>query len=312
MFAVHAYKSYESEINPLILMTQFLSVLTFKKNNPSIPFKLYVDTPTLQIMNEFELSLIYDEINVSVLDKYPYDSISERFWASPKLWVMKHINEPFIMMDTDLIWHDKVEDYLEYDLTYLHLEPSASYPYPHKLSKPNGFKWDWNLIESFGQSLPMNCALCVWNNIDLKKEYVYTYFDFVMNNPAMLNISDEDFWFIHKHGLQMTAEQWLLAAYAYYWNKYVSEIKTHSLVNMLAFPDWVRPYNPNEKWDNALQSMGDHVFHLWGAKAYYEEGDYQSHIRVVNELYDATQNIIGIESREWGVFQRIIDKLPTL
>lgn len=312
MFAVHAYKSYEGEINPLVLMTQVLSVLTFKKNNPSIPFKLYVDTPTLHMMNEFEIPLIYDEVNVGVLDKYPSDRISDKFWASPKLWVMKHINEPFIMMDNDLIWHDKVEDYLDFDLTYLHLEPSASYPYPHKISKPNGFKWEWDLIESFGQSLPMNCALTIWNNIDLKKEYVYTYFDFVLDNPAMMNTVNEDWWFIHKHGMQITIEQWMLGAYCYYWNKFVEPIKTHSLLNMLAFPDWIQAYDPNQDPSVAFESMNKHVFHLWGAKAYYEDGEIDKHIKVVNELYNATQSITGAESREWFIFESITDKLPQL
>ena len=74
-----------------------------KKNNPNIPFKLYTDTKTLTIYNRFGISGIYDEINTEVLDEYPSDRISENFWASPKLWVMKHITDPFIMMNGDIL-----------------------------------------------------------------------------------------------------------------------------------------------------------------------------------------------------------------
>lgn len=293
MFAVHAYKSSSDDMNTLILMTQFLSVITFKKNNPNIPFKLYTDTKTLTIYNRFGISGIYDEINTEVLDEYPSDRISENFWASPKLWVMKHITDPFIMMDTDLIWHDVVDDYLSYDLVYLHQEPGTSYPYPNRLSYPDGFDWNDGLLDSFGQSQPINCALCVWNNIDFMKNYVDVYFEFVLDNPGTMNLMDGDMRFIHESGVQITSEQWLLGACEYYWDSNVSKLNTHSLLNILAFPDVLKPYNPNEPREVAMQSLNEHIFHLWGAKSYFDKGDYEGHIQVCDDLTSAISSHVA-------------------
>lgn len=311
MFAVHAYKSYSDEINPLILMTQFLSVLRFKKNNPSYKFKLYTDSKTLSIYKKYGIDSAYDSINTIILDNYPSDRISPKMWASPKLWVMKHINEPFIMVDADLIWHGVVEDYLDYDLSYLHLESPLNYVMPNRLRFTNGFSWDTPMLEGFSQSLPMNCALCIWNNVEILRGYVNLYFDAVLDSNISYVSSDGDEFFIHRHGLQTTMEQWMLSAYSYYFDTKVSNIKTHSILDMMAYTEHLTSYNPNLDRGICKEDASTKIFHLWGAKVYFQDGEYEKHESVVWELQTALEQIIDNDYHQ-SILDTLLQSLPQI
>ena len=293
MIAIHAYKqTRDIELNHLVLLTQYMSVITFKKNNPTHQFVLYTDSNTLLKYKEFGIHAIYDQINTTILDSYPTEDISKNFWASPKLWVMMHMNSPFVIMDTDLIWHGKVTDHLDYSFSYLHRESPTIYPLPHQIESREDWNWDNNIKEGFNHTHPINCALLIFNDLDFVKKYTKYYFDFVKNNTGELLVSEDDLYFINKFGAQITMEQWLLAAMEYRENKFGNNVTSYSILDLMAYNNRLTHYDFNKSNDTVYSEIEKYIYHLWGAKSHYEKGEYVLHGNVSNYLLNGCYTLI--------------------
>ena len=119
-----------------------------------------------------DMDTLYDEVNTEVLDEYPSDKISKDYWSSPKLWVMKHQEEPFLMLDTDLVLHNITPDVLERaQVSFLHTESPTTYAFPSVLNKPKAFKWsDWDVM-AFINTMPANCAAICFTDMEFLKRY---------------------------------------------------------------------------------------------------------------------------------------------
>lgn len=279
MIGVHAYAAKVS-LHPLVTLTQVLSILQFKRFNPTRELHLYTDSKTLKMYQEFGIDKMYDVVNTSVLNNYPKNRISTSFWATPKLWVMKHMTQPFAMIDVDLSWKEDLSEYEKYDMTYLHRESSVLYPLPHRITKPYGFEWSDDEKLGFRESLPINCGVTTWTNMEMLKEYVNRYFDFVLDNKGEMILDQQDLFYIDKTGAQITAEQWLLASIDYNWTTFKGA-KTRSIINMLSFNFLNRTYDFTVS--HSTPSVNT-VYHLWGAKKFYDNGEYSAHLQVVNKL----------------------------
>lgn len=305
MIGIHAYSS-KADIHPLVGLTQLLSILNFKKFNQDLELHLYTDTVTLAKYQKLGLSGLYDSINTTVLDNYPKNRVSSSFWATPKLWVMKHINQPFAMIDVDLAWKENISKYFEFDMSYLHRESTVMYPLPHRLTSPYGFKWNQNQMIGFRESLPINCGVTVWTNMKMLKDYVDVYFDFVLDNPGELIVDEKDMFYIDKTGAQILAEQWWLGSVEYDWtvNK---DAKTSSILDMLSFNFMNRPYDFNKHHDELHINT---VYHLWGAKRFYDNGMYEQHLRVVNYLLNELSKFDNNQIRE--ITNMISSTLPII
>lgn len=313
MIAVHAFIQPKGKpLNPLVILTQYIGVETFRVNNPSCKFHLYTDTYTLNLYKAVGIDSIYDYVNTEVLDLYPSNRISNVFWASPKLWVMKHLTTPFIMIDTDLVWHGKYDNYMGYSFTYLHRESPSSYPYPHRIQSNNNWVWDDGLRNAFNQSFPINCCLLIFTDLNFLKKYVDVYFQFVIDNDGNMDVSDDDMFFIHSTGAQTTMEQWLLAAMEYYENENGYKVTSYSILDVLAFPDILRHYNYNKPLKNLKNEIGSEMYHLWGAKSLYEKGHYEKYIEVRDELTNASLNIIRLSGKnhQRELVYNLINQLP--
>ena len=140
---IHAYKLDEGKsFNDLELLTQLLSVLKLKVSTKS-KIVLYADEYTLSEYKKFGLEKLYDNVDTKVLESYPSKRISKQYSSSYKIWVMKHQEEPFCILDTDLVLHNIKDDVFEkVNVSALHTESPTSYPFPTFLNKPEGFELD--------------------------------------------------------------------------------------------------------------------------------------------------------------------------
>ena len=294
MKALHIFKSTKDGVeNGLVLLTQMLSVLRFKENHPNINFELYTDSNTLEHYREFGIDKLYDAINTDILDTYPTNRISPHFWASPKLWVMHHMTEPFCVMDTDLVYHKTIDKFYDYDYVYLHQESPINYGMPHKFESTNGFEFLDSELIAFSNVFPVNCAFMVHNNMEFLKKYTTRYFELVLDNDVKLIMDSYDARYVHKYAPQIIAEQWLLPMIADHVRMYEGMyINAKSMIDTIAFPNMFRPFQLDAYPDDILDILSDNIYHLWGAKTYYETGQYDDYERVKEDLHSAVTDAI--------------------
>ena len=93
-------------LDDLTLLTQFFSVLKLKRLNPNSKIIFYTDNYTKQQYDKFKILDLYDEVNTDLLENFDDKGINyEQFWATPKLIVMNHQTEPYVMLDSDMVVH---------------------------------------------------------------------------------------------------------------------------------------------------------------------------------------------------------------
>lgn len=314
MKAIHCFKNTkDSAEDALVVLTQLLSVIRFKESNPNIPFCLYTDTETLTQYKEYGIDKVYDYVNTEILDDYPTDRISGHFWASPKLWVMHHMDEPFCVMDTDLVYHKTINDYTGYDYVYLHRESFINYGTPNKIKSSNGFEWTEEELVAFGQVIPVNCAFLIFNNMEFLKTYTTRYFDLVLDNDVEMIMDEIDEYYVHKFAPQIIAEQWLLPAIQEKSRIFEgTRIFSKALAEVIAFPNMFRPFDHDAHEDVAYNELEDLIYHLWGAKDYFRGGKYGEYLKVRDEIYTAILEVLNQNS--WfhlnPILQKICRKLP--
>jgi len=293
MNILHAYRlsnlenGLRNQLDDLTSITQLLSVLKLRLLNPNSKVILHTDLNTLEQYQSLGLDKVYDEVITDVMESYPEDEIAgNKYWASPKLWVMKHQTEPFIMVDTDMVLHLPIEDTELGDFCFLHTETSTSYPFPTILD--GDYNWPDNLLAGFRNSLPMNCAIVGFNNMEFLKKYIDIYFDVVLGHSGEYKEATSDYTsYLHEYGAQITMEQWLLAALSY-----AEGLRGVSLTNAISFPDEFTHQVYNLK-DEVLQELNNSIFHLWGAKAFYDKGRFDEWLDMKDNIIKATADVIN-------------------
>jgi hypothetical protein len=301
---IHSYRLREGNtLNDLELLTQILSVLKIKVSNKTSKIVLYVDTPTLEEYKKFGIEKLYDEVNTEVLDSFPAVEINmDEYWSSPKLWVMKHQEEPFCMLDVDLVLHNITDEVLERaKVSFLHTETPTHYAFPTTLNKPKAFKWtDWD-VTSFVNSTPFNCAAISFTDMEFLKKYTDKYFRFVLNNPGGYVKELENFKsdFTHKFGAQITMEQWLLSSMI--WQE------THDEKGQILSGSWLPqsltqahmyPLNFKHQQHNIpgnvlMEEFNKQIFHLWGAKDFYDRAEKENEPELFKTWDDLKEGIIS-------------------
>lgn len=312
MKAVHTYIIYhESNVDALELMTQILSVSKFKEINPNIPFCLYTNSKSLEIYTKYGIDLLYDEINIDILDNYPSSKINKNFWASPKLWVLHHINEPVCIMDTDLVLYESIQEYNNFNLAYLHRESPASYPRLYEVSVPKKFKWTDAEAECFRKSLPINCACIVWNDVQFLKEYTTRYFEFVLGNKGtMFGIDSDNEWVSH-HGPQILAEQWLLAAMIEHRELEERIVFAKSICPVIyASVDFI-PFSIDDGHTQADVFLSNSIFHLWGGKKYYQDGKIDEYLKLKITLLEVVKSNL-LQTGKWSLLENTYNNVKSL
>ena len=106
---------------------------------------------------------------------------SNIFWAAGKLYALKEQKSPCVMIDTDFIVWESIEDILiNSEVSVIHKENIIEAVYPNK--EYFRFKNGYSLDENFDWTvLPSNTAFAYISNDNFKDYYVKSAIDF-MNN----------------------------------------------------------------------------------------------------------------------------------
>ncbi len=186
MNAFHSFWSYPNIIrhNGSIVfpdyeqLTAILSALEWQKHNGSI--SMLTDSRGKAFFEEIGINKAWNEI-VPVLDDLPEDIDPFLFWAAGKLAALKTMPSPCVMLDTDLIIWDCIEDTVSrYDITAAHSESLNPDVYP----EPDFFRFDndYAFPESWDFSLKAaNTAFLCIRDEEFKDSYIRAARDFAEN-----------------------------------------------------------------------------------------------------------------------------------
>lgn len=127
------------------LLTVVLSALKWKEMNGSI--KMITDSAGAEFFESKGLGCLWDEIDIS-LDHMNSEVDPFLFWAAGKLYALKSVSCPCVMLDTDLIIWKNVEELFQYDVVGAHFEALSAEVYPDirtfKRKEGYSFPEEWN------------------------------------------------------------------------------------------------------------------------------------------------------------------------
>lgn len=160
------------------LLTMIMSALMWRRENG--PILLMADNLAIEYIKSKGLDSLWD---LGIKEFTVPDSINPAvFWAAGKIYALKNVEAPFVMVDLDLIiWRDVMEYISPYDIAVIHREDITNHVYPPKeffnMSKEYCFKdeWDWG-------EMPCNTAMLYLKNDDFKNYYVEESIKFMTNS----------------------------------------------------------------------------------------------------------------------------------
>ncbi len=157
------------------ILTMILSALMWRKNNGDI--SLFGDNAALDYIESLGLSHIW---NGGLYEIKVPDNVPEKvFWAAGKLYAMRQMKMPAVMVDLDLvIWKD-ISQYVKYtDICAIHREGIYDDIYPgkdfFKMSEDYTFdpEWDWS-------AYPVNTCMLYISDEEFKSYYVDSAISFM-------------------------------------------------------------------------------------------------------------------------------------
>ena len=176
-FNANPHKEYY--IEDFEILTTILSALKWREKNGSI--KMITDKVGANYYKSIGLEKIWNlGIDIS-LDDINYKIDSNIFWAAGKLYALKSQKSPCVMIDTDFIVWENIENVLSNtEVSVIHKEKIVKEVYPDKdyFKFKNGYsldeEWDWSV-------LPSNTAFMYISNEEFKKYYTTSAIDFMKN-----------------------------------------------------------------------------------------------------------------------------------
>jgi len=153
------------------LLTTILSALKWQELNGDI--QMVTDVVGAAYYRKIGLEKIWNlGIDDSLESNMKQALNPSTFWAAGKIYALEKQNTPCVMLDTDfIIWQSLEEELLKHDLTVIHREGLQEAVYPPKEQLKVGHTytfpkdWDWS-IEA------CNTAFTCFNNEALKDYYV--------------------------------------------------------------------------------------------------------------------------------------------
>ena len=167
------------------LLTLMLSALKWRQLNR--PIKMVTDSAGAAFFARMGLNELWDEPPDTSLDGIDPVLDSLRFWAAGKLHALRRMPAPCVMLDTDMILWENIEDRLSDAVVAAHREElhPAVYPDPAEafvLAEGYAFPKEWDF------TLPAaNTAFLYLPEDGLKEYYVNSAFDFMraLRNPEI-------------------------------------------------------------------------------------------------------------------------------
>jgi hypothetical protein len=260
MIGYHIYYQKNNEISFVEISSQFASALFWKKHFG--PIRLYCNSKFLESISLYKLDLLYDEINVDILDNITYDSkILSKYWSIPKLYAAKEISKSettYCILDTDL-WitnyfeWDKSKDFLAFHYETFDLK-NKNNPYliPSSFISLNDYEekeWDF---------MAMNCAFMYINNQQMIFDWV-EYADAVIKlNKTVKTKNKKDVYtlFIEQRAITYICEKLKLDYGTFIPNIFISGLESDKEL-----------WNPKL---NFLDEPQKYIKHIWGLKKFYD------------------------------------------
>lgn len=159
------------------LLTMILSALMWRKNNGGI--YMCADEPAIEFIEENHLSHIW---NLGIKEISVSESVNEKvFWAAGKLYSLRKMQMPAVMIDLDLIIWKNITDIIEkknVDILAIHREGIFPDTYPDKdfFNMKQEYKfdetWDWNV-------LPVNTCMLYLADEEFKNYYADASIEFM-------------------------------------------------------------------------------------------------------------------------------------
>lgn len=176
-YRLNSYKEYY--IDDFEILTTMLSALKWREKNGKI--KMITDSVGAEYYKKLNIESIWDEGIYIGLDKIDNEIDSNIFWAAGKLYALKDVNMPAVMMDTDFIVWENVNGILEsQDVCVIHKEDIIKEVYPNRdyfrFNNEYEFdnQWDWDV-------LPCNTAFTYIKSNEFKEFYVSSAIEFMKN-----------------------------------------------------------------------------------------------------------------------------------
>lgn len=191
-------------IDDFEILTTIISALKWRENNGSI--KMITDDIAADYYKKLGIDTIWDlGIDVS-LNKINNDIDSNIFWAAGKIYALKGQKSPCVMIDTDFIVWDNIENVLlQSEISVIHKEKIISSVYPNKdyFNMNNNYLFDENFDWSV---LPSNTAFAYISNNEFKDYYTSESIKFMKN---VINNNDKitNMVFAEQRLLSMCAER---------------------------------------------------------------------------------------------------------
>ncbi len=170
------------------VVTTILSALKWRECNGSI--RMITDTIGLEYYKKLGITSIWDLGVEPSLEQFNAESYIDHraFWSIGKVLALKTQPLPYVMMDTDFLVWETIEDaWWENELAAIHIDPMSGFYFDKnkmqkymKLEYDFDAEWDWSL-------LPFNTGFTFFNN----KEFVDYYVNEVIRFMKNINLSEE-------------------------------------------------------------------------------------------------------------------------
>ena len=130
-------------------LTAILSALEWQRHNG--PIRMVTDTAGLEFFEKSGLRGFWNQM-VPELDALQGKIDPIAFWAAGKLYALQTMTLPCVMLDTDLIIWENIDERLEADVVAAHPEPLNPGTYPD----PSGFRFrdDYVFPKTWNTALP--------------------------------------------------------------------------------------------------------------------------------------------------------------
>ena len=159
-------------IQPLDIILPLFSVIMWKRNHNDHKTKVYLDKDYFDKFVEYDILHFWD----TFILLEPIEGVNlEHFWSISKFEAIGKENDPFVLIDGDLIALCNFNEFkfFDYDVSVPLLEETSgteTYAYinPADAAEFGGlsreeFQWD---------EFADNMSIVFWNNLDLKKKYL--------------------------------------------------------------------------------------------------------------------------------------------
>jgi hypothetical protein len=255
--------SYEYWMQDYELLTMVLSALMWRKENGDI--RLMADEPAAEFIEKKGLSHIWN-LGVEIFS-VPKDINPRVYWAAGKLYALRQLHMPAVMIDLDLIiWKNITDTLAETDICCIHREGLYPDVYPDisffNMKEGYSFNPNWNY-----DIYPANTCMLYLADENFKNYYTDTAIDFMKNTAE----TDENLCHM------VFAEQRLLAMCA-----------------------WEREKEISSFFPGSGDIEGQDVFtHLWGFKNMLKY-DYNERMAYNKRLADRIVKEFPMESETLG------------